>query len=689
MKPFLHAGAALLAAALAASSASFAAQAETVGGPLQAADIFSLEMAADVQISPNGRVIAYQRRSNDIMTDRTLSAIWTVNFDGGDHRPLVTGPGNYASARWAPDSSRLVFTASEDGKTELRAVWTDTGRTATLARLPFGASQLAWSPDGDWIAFTMFTPARAPQVDIGLPPKPPGAEWAEPARIDETLAWQADNIGDLPFGSSQVYILPSQGGAPRQLTNIGSGNLSGLSWAPDSSEILVSHAARAEDGHNFREADIHTVSLDGTMRQVTNLPGAERSPVLSPDGSLLAYIRTERREESHLDNRLYVRPADGGEPRRLLPDLDRGIAQAEWDASGRGLWVRYDDHGRTVLAYAGLNGGLDPVSDALGGTTFGRPYTSGMFSVAARSSGRWAATLASAYDLANAGAGTRRGQARVLTGLNDDVLGRRELARIERFTWESSADGREIEGWIAYPPGFDPQRQYPMILEIHGGPHTAYGPQFAAEIQLFAAAGHVVFYTNPRGSTSYGEDFANLIDKDYPGRDVDDLLSGVDALVALGFIDENRLFVTGGSGGGVLTAWLIGVDNRFAAAAVGKPVINWTSFALNADIGPVISRYWFGVTPWDDPETYWRRSPLSLVGNVQTPSMVFVGAEDRRTPVAESAQYYNALQMRGVPSRLVRIPGSYHGIADSRPSRLLQKAGHILAWFEEHDPGRE
>jgi dipeptidyl aminopeptidase/acylaminoacyl peptidase len=196
----------------------------------------------------------------------------------------------------------------------------------------------------------------------------------------------------------------------------------------------------------------------------------------------------------------------------------------------------------------------------------------------------------------------------------------------------------------------------------------------------------VVFYTNPRGSTSYGEEFANLIDKNYPGEDVDDLLSGIDAVVARGFIDEDRLFVTGGSGGGVLTAQLIGVTDRFAAAAVGKPVINWTSFVLAADIGPVIYPYWFGETPWDAPEEYWRRSPLSLVGDVTTPSLVFVGAEDRRTPVFESEQYYNALQILGVESRLVRIPGTYHGIADSRPSRLLQKVGHILAWFEDYDP---
>ncbi|WP_440957419.1 prolyl oligopeptidase family serine peptidase [Oceanicaulis sp. LC35] len=672
-----------LAMALAAPGALASTQAE--GGPLQAADIFSLEMANDPQISPNGRWVAYQRRSNDIMTDQTRSAIWTVPYEGGANRPLVTGAGEYSSPRWSPDSSQIVFVANENGESELRKIWVDSGSSATLAQLPGGAGNLSWSPDGRWIAFTMFMPTPEPQIDIGMPDKPRGAEWAAPALVDETTRYEFDGAGELPSGFSQIFVAPADGGAPRQLTHVTDGSISGVSWGPQSERLYYSLGGRQADDFDFREADIYAIALDASEPvQITSFPGGESSPRVSPDGQTLAYLSTPRREESNVDTDLKVVALSGGEPRELLADLDRGINQAEWDERGRGLFVSFDDRGHTVLAYAGLSGGLDRINDALGGTTFGRPYTSGSFTVSGND--RWAATIASASDLANVGVGTRRGLANRLTDVNADVLGLRDLAEIERFTWESSADGQEIEGWIAYPPGFDPGQTYPMILEIHGGPHTAYGPQFSAEVQLYAAAGYVVLYTNPRGSTSYGEAFSNEIDKDYPGQDVDDLLSGVDALVARGFVDEERLFVTGGSGGGVLTAQLIGVTDRFAAAAVGKPVINWISFALAADIGPSIYRYWFGVTPWDDPETYWRRSPLSLVGNVETPALVFVGGEDRRTPVFEAEQYYNALQIRGIESRLVRIPGAYHGIADSRPSRLLQKAGHVLAWFEQYDP---
>ncbi len=230
------------------------------------------------------------------------------------------------------------------------------------------------------------------------------------------------------------------------------------------------------------------------------------------------------------------------------------------------------------------------------------------------------------------------------------------------------------------PPGFDASRQYPLILEIHGGPFANYGPRFSLEVQLMAAAGYVVLYTNPRGSTSYGEDFGNLIHHAYPSQDYDDLMSGVDAVVARGSIDPDRLYVTGGSGGGVLTAWIVGHTDRFAAAVVAKPVINWTSWIGTADSYTFGAKYWFDKLPWEDPEGYWARSPLAYVGNVTTPTMLLTGEDDTRTPMSESEQFYQALQLEEVPTALIRIPGASHGIA-SRPSGLMRKVGYILAWF--------
>jgi acylaminoacyl-peptidase len=265
--------------------------------------------------------------------------------------------------------------------------------------------------------------------------------------------------------------------------------------------------------------------------------------------------------------------------------------------------------------------------------------------------------------------------------LNEDLLGHKELGQVESFTCASSHDGRQIQGWIVKPPAFDANKKYPLILEIHGGPFADYGERFSAEMQLYAAAGYVVVYMNPRGSTGYGLEFARLIDRNYPSEDYDDLMTGVDEVIKRGFIDHKKLYVTGGSGGGVLSSWIVGKTHRFRAAVVVKPVINWYSFVLTADHTNFFARYWFGKFPWEDPRAYLNRSPLSLVGNVKTPTMLLTGEVDYRTPISESEQFYQALKLRKIDTILVRVPDASHGIAN-RPSHLIAKVAYILKWFE-------
>ena len=267
--------------------------------------------------------------------------------------------------------------------------------------------------------------------------------------------------------------------------------------------------------------------------------------------------------------------------------------------------------------------------------------------------------------------------------MNEDLLSQKKPGEIEEIWFKSSFDNRDIQGWIAYPPDFDSSKKYPLILEIHGGPFASYSPFFAIEIQLFTSAGYVVLYTNPRGSTSYGEEFGNLIHHNYPGHDYDDLMSGVDDVIARGFIDENNLMVTGGSGGGVLSSWIIGKTDRFKAAVAAKPVINWYSFVLYADGPAFFYKYWFPGKPWEHMEHYMSRSPISLVGNVTTPTMVMTGEEDYRTPIAETEQYYAALKIQKVDAAMVRIPGASHGIAN-QPSNLVAKVAAILSWFDKY-----
>ena len=311
----------------------------------------------------------------------------------------------------------------------------------------------------------------------------------------------------------------------------------------------------------------------------------------------------------------------------------------------------------------------------------GRPYGGGSYSVA--DNGRIAFTHTTPSHPSELGIVSQGEEARLLMSLNDDLLAHRQLGEVEEIRYESSVDGREIQGWMVKPPSFDASKKYPLLVENHGGPISNYGDRFSPEMQLMAADGYVVFYPNPRGSTSYGEEFGNLLYHDYPGDDYQDVMDGVDAMIAEGFISEDSLFVTGGSAGGIMTAWMIGKNNRFRAAAVVKPVMNWISKTLTADnyYGYAYSRY--PGQPWENIETYMKFSPISLVGNIETPTLVMVGTADLRTPPSEAKQLYHALKLRKIETAYVEIPGASHNIAN-RPSQLITKIDHILAWFEKY-----
>ena len=352
-----------------------------------------------------------------------------------------------------------------------------------------------------------------------------------------------------------------------------------------------------------------------------------------------------------------------------------------WSADGRSLFIQYDDEGNTKIASLTMDGKVQDVALEVGGLSLGRPYSGGSFSVAGN--GMVAFTYSTPEHPADLAVASGLSNMKRLTNLNSDLFQFKKLGKVEEIWYKSSFDQRAVQGWICFPPDFDPSKKYPLILEIHGGPFANYGDRFTAEIQLFAAAGYVILYANPRGSTSYGEEFGNLIHHNYPSEDYDDLISGVDAVIAKGYIDPERLYVTGGSGGGVLTSWIVGKTDRFKAAVVAKPVINWYSFVLYADGPAFFYKYWFPGKPWDHPEHYLKRSPISLVGNVKTPTMLLTGESDFRTPIAESEQYYTALKINGVETMMVRVPNVGHGIAD-QPSNLVAKVAYILGWFEKY-----
>ncbi|MBJ7411924.1 MAG: S9 family peptidase [Phenylobacterium sp.] len=662
-----------------------AVSAQVADGPSRifgARDLFGLQMASDPQVRPDGGAVAYVRVSNDIMTDRARRSIWLVDTATGAQTPLVVDEASNLAPRWSPDGSRLAYVAAGPDGAQLYVRWMATGRSARVASLEQAPNDIAWSPDGKTLAFTMLT------VDEGRPlapsiRKPEGAKWAEPLKVIDRITYRADGEGFLKPGYRQVFAVAADGGQPRQLTFGKFDNAGPISFARDGRSVLFSTNRAETWERDPQEAEIHAVGLeDGALTRLTNRVGPDLAPTVSPDGSKIAYVGfDDQRRRGYENQRLYVMDRDGRNSRVLTGGLDRSVGAPQWAADGKSLYVSYDDQGVTKVARVSLDGKVETVLSGLGGGGLDRPYTGGEFSVGRN--GVMAFTDAATSrpsDLVVA----RGGKARRVTDLNADLLAGKSMARVEALPVTSSYDKKPIGAWIAYPPNFDPAKKYPLILEIHGGPFAAYGPSFSTDVQLYAAAGYVVVYSNPRGSTSYGEAFANEIDRNYPSHDYDDLMSVVDAAIAKGVVDDKRLYVTGGSGGGALTAWIVGKTDRFRAAATQKPVINWSSQVLTTDGYTFMASYWFGKMPWEDPQGYWARSPLSLVGNVKTPTLVVVGEQDDRTPPSEADQYFAALQLRGVPTALVRVPGASHGGIAARPSQSGAKAGAILAWFDRY-----
>jgi dipeptidyl aminopeptidase/acylaminoacyl peptidase len=645
-------------------------------------DIFALQWATQPRIRPDGSTVAYVRNSYDIMTDRAKAAIWLVDTNTATQTPLVTDSAGISALAWSPDGTRLAYVASA-GKEPPRLYvrWMASGQSAAPSDLIDAPEELTWSPDGRSIAFTAFVPDD--KAKLGTAPKAPeGAHWADPLQVVSDVTYRADGAGYLKTGYTHAFVTSADGGAPRQLT-FGSFNESGpLSFSTDGRFLFMSGNRMPDWRREPVHTEIYKVSIaDGALTAVTDRVGPNDAPLVSSDGAHIAYLGFDDHGSSYQDTHLYVMDGDGGHPHLLGGQLDRSIQKARWASDSRSLYIQYDDQGITKVSRIHLDGHVEPVTQGLAGGGLDRPYTGGDFSVATNGTVAFMSGNAQAPSEVSI---VYHARVRELTHLNDTFLADKTLAKIEPLPVQSAFDHRTIGAWIVMPPNFDASHKYPLILEIHGGPFAAYGPLFSTDDQLYAAAGYVVVYANPRGSTSYGEAFADLINHDYPSHDYDDLMSVVDAAIARGFVDPQNLFVTGGSGGGLLTAWIVGHTDRFRAAASQKPVINWMSEVLTTDVYTFMGRYWFGKQPWQDPHIYWQHSPLSFAGCVSTPTLVIVGDQDYRTPVSDAEQYFAALQLREVPTELIKVPGASHGGLAGRPSQSAAKASAILSWFERY-----
>jgi dipeptidyl aminopeptidase/acylaminoacyl peptidase len=669
---------AILFAATCLQSPAAAAPADAANPTFTGRDLFDLSAAADPEISRDGRTIAYVRRSADIMTDKARSSIWLINVATGEQRPLAAGTGDHFSPRWSPDGRRLAYVSTaEGGAPQLFVRWMDSGQTVRVTGLPDSPQALAWSPDGRRIAYLMNVPDDGAKLGAA-PAKPEGANWAKPLEIIDKVTYRADGQGYLKPGFDKIFMVDADGGAPRQLT-FGAYHDGAPEWTADGRAILFSALRKADWELAGRESEIYRLDIaSGTLTALTDRKGPDNNPKVSPDGRTIAFLGFDDTPKAFEQAHIYVMPVSGGPARRIAASLDRDINDIAW--AGNTLIAQYEEAGSVTVSRIGLDGSIRPITREAATFGYDRPYAGGGFSVA--KSGTVAFTV-SPVDRPTDVAISSGGATRQLTRLNDLNLGAKRLASVRPLEVRAP-DGGNVPAWLLLPPTYQAGQRVPLILEIHGGPYSAYGPHFATDYQLYAASGYAVLFTNPRGSTGYGQAFADGIDKTYPDSDFTDLMAAVDAAVASGVADPDNLFVTGGSGGGILTAWIVGKTDRFKAAAAQKPVINWASMALTADGIPFFGRYWMGSMPWENYQSYWSRSPLSLVANVKTPTLVVVGSEDYRTPDSEAEQFYAALKLKGVPTTFVKVPEASHGGIAARPSQSAAKAAAIIAWFDRY-----
>ena len=645
---------------------------------------WEFESVSDPQISPDGRQIIYTRQSFDKVNDRRQSALWIVSADGTKDRFLGEG----SNARWSPTGDRIAYTAPGKPRgTQVFVRWMDAeGAVSQITQVEKSPTGVSWSPDGKQIAFAMLVEEKN-SWPIKMPRAPEGAKWVEAPRIVERMKFRQDRVGFTDTGYSHVFVVPASGGTARQLTNgdfddvnpFGTGR--SLEWTRDGKSILFS-AVRGDDAeYRWRESDIYAVDVaSGTLRQLTTRRGPDDLPVVSPDGKSIAYTGFDWTTDTWIDSKLYVANIDGSNPRLVSGDWDRSPGDVTWAPDGSGLYFNAQDQGSENLHFL-------PLSGPQAGTA--QPVTQGvhMLSVSDIAASGTAVGVRSSFhqppdvvrfDVKKPTAITQ------LTAVNEDILAGKKLGKVEEI-WFTSPDGWKVQGWYITPPDFDPSRKYPMQLHIHGGPHSMYNVGFNYAWQEHAANGYVVLYTNPRGSTGYGSKFGNGIMRAYPGKDFDDLMAGVDAVVQKGFVDTRNMFVTGCSGGGVLTAWVVGHTDRFAAASSNCTIVDWISFMGTMDMSwgnsGVIRN--FEKQPWEDPDEYLRRSPLMFVGNVKTPTMLMTGELDLRTPIAQAEQFYRALKLRRVPTALVRFNNEWHGTS-STPSNFLRTQLLLRHWFEKH-----
>ena len=696
-------------------------------------DLFDFVWIGDPQVSPDGSRVAFVRVTVNDKKEGYNTSIWTVPLEGGEEPHQLTKGDHDSVPRWSPDGKFLLFlrATEKNGKPDppqLALLPIAGGDSFVFTDLPKGAANPSWAPDGKTIAFTSDTNAEdlakqekkkheEESKKTGGGNAPAGAaERESDVRVITRAVYRQDNEGYIdPKHPIHIWLVAAPRSAdekvkPRQLTK-GRFDEDSATWSKDGSQIYFTSDRNDEPYYELPKTDLYSVAAaGGEPVKITTIdlqiggfgPGGGGLS-LSPDGKQAAFTAsTTRPITSYTQPDLWVLDLlPNAKPRNLTANFDfdvpgfvigdsappraGGQNKPIWTPDGKGLIAAYSKEGKATLALFDL-----PVAqDADLGKTGVHDLTSGnqgVISFRASPDGSKLIYVVSTptriNDLFVLDRTTSDATPKQLTHVNDELFSKLNLTEPEEI-WYDSFDGKHIEAWVQKPPNFDSNKKYPLILNIHGGPHVAYGHIFEHEFQWMAAKGYVVLYPNPRGSTTYGQEFGNIIQYHYPGDDYKDLMAGVDELIKLGYIDDKKLGVTGGSGGGLLTNWVVGQTNRFAAAVAQRDIASWEDWWYTDDF-TLFQPNWFKGPPFEDPQEYRARSPINFIKNVTTPMMFILGEADYRTPPgAGGEQMFRALKFRKIPTVMVRFPNESHELSRSgQPWHRVERLQNIVGWFD-------
>ena len=646
-------------------------------------DVFNLQYARQPMLSPNGTWVLYTHVSGERSTDTFDSHLVCLNLKTGKSRRILQRYSIGSTPVWHNDSERYAVSAARGGSNFVFLMQPDRATPIVAVKTDMPAKNLTWDPQGTRLIFNGFI-EEAQQRLVDVPEEAENGTWAPPVIEIERAIYRRDGKGYLKHGYDQLFLLSLDDKSVRQLTDTNFDHNGPFSWKD---ERTVYFSGQLYEGWEKQPRNVFIYAIDVLNKKVApaiTINGTASTPRVIRSTGEVAFIGFKDDGSSYQQSDIQIYDPSTQTLRNITREFDRNISDIQTCKNGS-IYFGYDDRGvGKVGRYDPLTGKLegDIVTD-VGGTSIGRPYSGGSFSISDKGE--------VSYTLASLGAPSEvaiysNGTNKTVTKLTEELTSTRNIGTVERFTYSSAHDQKQIDGWIVVPPQYDPDssKKHPLILEIHGGPFANYGSRFAMELQLYAAAGYLVVYTNPRGSTSYGEEFAQLINKDYPQEgDFEDLMSAVDYAINHYQADPDRLYVTGGSGGGILTAWIVTKTSRFKAAISQKPVINWETLAYTSDGYFYFTKYWFDGPPTALPSEYRRRSPLSYVDKVSTPTMLMTGEQDWRTPITEAEQFYQGLKLHGVDTMLIRVPESSHSIA-ARPSRIWMKLDYVTSWFNRY-----